>query len=317
MIASGFSSLAPKADPRDRSQDPKLLECNESFNSPSRSLLNDVNINTVLNKMKLLTISKTSTTESSGMQNLSSEMVLKQNRSSPVETPNDDTFSKASTPEESFNFFRISHLDLSLTNVSTLQILRNEIHYHQKILCKEFGLNASASARSTSTNSPSLETSAPRPTSTPSDSSSKTEAADNLIPFTDPKNCYSLKFNPMIRNNANAHSSRFTPMDQRMAILTTFQKLNSETGYYEIITSKGFLGSKPSVHRVRKTSRIQHNKKKINWKRQEKYQESKCSSPHSTSSSPRLGAQKNLDLQCQSISTFFRGLGARPKDFHA
>ncbi|XP_063588555.1 uncharacterized protein LOC134765715 [Penaeus indicus] len=304
VFASGLTPSAPKADPRDRSQNPILLKCNES-NSASRSLPNDININTVVNKLGLLTISKTSTSESSGMHNLTSvvkesntEIVLTHNISSPLETPvtnmvsTNNTFSKASAPEESFNFFRISHLDLPLTNVTTLQMLRSEINYHQKILSKEFGLtNVSASDSSTPTNSPSLEASPPRQTSTPSDSSSKTAAANNPISFTDQQRNNSLKVIPMNRSNSNGHSFRFTLMDPRMAILTIFQELNNETGYYEEITSKGFLGKEPSVHRFRKTAR-----------RRGKCQESKS-------------AQKNQDLQCQSSSTPFRGLGARPKVF--
>ncbi|XP_047498899.1 uncharacterized protein LOC125045589 [Penaeus chinensis] len=306
-FASDLTPSAPKADPRDRSQIPELLKCNEP-NSASRSLPNDINISSIVNDLRLLTISKTSTTESSGMHNLSSvvkesntEIVLTQNRSSPLKIPitnmvsTNETFSKASTPGESFNF-GISHLDLPLTITTSLQMLRSDVNYFQKILSKEFGLtNASASDSSAPTNSPSLETSTPRHTSTSNDSSSKTAAANNPISFTDLKKNNHLKVIPMNQNNSNAHSFRFTHMDPRKAILTTFQKLNSETGYYEEITSKGFLGKEPSAHRFRRTLRM-------HWRRHGKCQESKS-------------AQKNQDLQCQSSSTSFRGLGARPKSF--
>lgn len=221
MFASGLTSLPPKTDLRDSSQDPKPLENNES-NSPSRSLPNDTNANVDVNEMKSLTTSK-STSESSEVDSSSSAV-------------------KESTQENSFSVCRIS----------TLQI-KDEANYHQKVPSEEFGLtnaSASASASTASTSSSSLETSAPRSTSTPGDSSSKTAAASKVIPSADPIDNYSRSMKP---KDGSGNHFKPTPMDPKKAIMTIFGKLNSEKGYYEEITSKGFLGREPSVHVMRKT----------------------------------------------------------------
>lgn len=167
---------------------------------------------------------------------------------------NNTTANLPHTLSHSFNI----QTDPQIATDSTFQKLNKETGYYQEITSKGFMGNASRpslkpktqtgfnpkphssantlredllASSSSSQSSSDLGAIATDPASPPDDSC-KTATAD-LRPFADPKPARDCAF-------------RNSQLDPQIAIVSAFQKLNNETGYYQEITSKGFNGRETS-----------------------------------------------------------------------